>query len=249
MALLQAGLALASALTGVELTPANSSTPNGFVDGALPGGGRLWTRQGMIVRAAGAIITAFSEPGIDEANGGVLVSLAGGAVGGSTVAQGDPQADATKGWPVRIFNATGALLGRLAAAGSLPVALSTEDAAKVPSLGTAVMTGSTPVTIATNDTQTLALLAQLVLAVAALGKIVPSGSQTPITPSDSDPVNATCSQGLLVTSIGGGATLVTRGATTTGTSVTQTVVAGQFVPGAFSRVMVATTCTVIGYAP
>ncbi len=219
MALLQATLALASALTGVELTPQNSTTPNGLVDGALPGGGRFWMRQGMIVRAAGAIITAFSEPGIDEANGGVLVSLAGGAVGGSTVAQGDPQADATKGWPVRIFGAAGALLGRLAAAGSLPVVFSNED------------------------------LAALVAVTTALNKIAPSGSQTVITPDDSTSVVAIASQGLLVISIGGGASLVTRGATTTGTSVTQTVVAGQFVPGAFSRVMAATTCTVLGYAP
>lgn len=42
--------------------------------------------------------------------------------------------------------------GRAAAASSRPVVLSTEDAAKVPSLGQAAMAASTPVTIASNQT-------------------------------------------------------------------------------------------------
>jgi len=66
----------------------------------------------------------------------INVTLVGGAVGGQAVAQGDPNADATKGWPVRIFNASGALIGRLAAAASLPVALSNEDQAALDGVAT-----------------------------------------------------------------------------------------------------------------
>jgi hypothetical protein len=109
-----------------------------------------------------------------------------------------------------------AALGRLAAASSMSVALSTEDKAC----------------------------------------LAPPGSHTAITPSDSTDLTTAgagstpvASIGLLVTSVSGGSSLAVRGTTTSSTTVTIPVVAGQYVYGSFSRVMAATTCTVVGLAP
>lgn len=74
----------------------------------------------------------------------------------------------------------------------------------------------------------------------------PPGSHTEITPSDATDITAIASIGLLCTVAG---SLSVRGATTTGTTVTFDVVAGQYIYGAFSRVMGATTATVVGLAP
>ncbi len=85
--------------------------------------------------------------------------------------------------------------------------------------------------------------------VALLTALLPPGSHTPVTPSDSTDVTAIATIGLRVTSIGGGASLTVRGKTTSSTSVTIPVVAGQYVYGQFSRVMAATTATVVALAP
>lgn len=72
------------------------------------------------------------------------------------------------------------------------------------------------------------------------------GSLTPITPSDGTDVSTTASIGLWVTADGN---LTVRGVNTPSTNVTKSVVAGEYVWGHFSRVMAATTATVVGLAP
>lgn len=81
---------------------------------------------------------------------------------------------------------------------------------------------------------------------AAQPYLKPPGSHTPIVPSDATDTSAIASIGLLVTAAGD---LAVRGTTTTGTTVSYPVVAGQYVYGSFSRVMAATTATVVGLAP
>jgi|SRR5882672_12425919 len=247
---------MSSALRALGLTSADASTADGrdaalLVDGALARGGALWTRARTLVRASGAVATAFYELTIDPTNGGLNVNLAGGAVGGSTVAQGDPNADATKGWPVRLFNATGQLLGRLAAAASLPVALSTEDFAALGAVASQITAAAilakiiaAPATEAKQDTA----ITSLATIAAAQPYLKPPGSRTAITPSDGTDVTAVASIGLVVTSIAIGSTLATQ-CVNTHTTVTETVVAGQYIYGQFYRVMAATNCTVVGLAP
>ncbi len=83
----------------------------------------MW--QGFLVEILRAVFD-----GVNSLN----VTLVGGAVGGQTVAQGDPNANDAKGWKVRLFNSTSELLGRLGAAASIPVVLSTEDKADLASI-------------------------------------------------------------------------------------------------------------------
>lgn len=84
----------------------------------------------------------------------------------------------------------------------------------------------------------------------------PPGSHTPLTPSDSTDLataaeggGPAASIGFLVVSVSGGSVISYRGATTTSTTVTHDVVAGQYVYGNYSRLMAATTATVVGLAP
>lgn len=81
---------------------------------------------------------------------------------------------------------------------------------------------------------------------ALLAVLSPPGSHTAITPSDATDVTAIASLGLLCTVAGD---VAYRGTTTSSTTVTQAVVAGQYVWGSFSRVMAATTATMVGLAP
>jgi len=71
---------------------------------------------------------------------------------------------------------------------------------------------------------------------------VPTTS-TAITPSDATDTSTIAAKGLIV-SVGGSLAIRSVGAPST--TVTITVVAGQYVPIACSRVMAATTATVIG---
>ena len=86
----------------------------------------------------------------------------------------------------------------------------------------------------------------LSIAMASDSLMLPPGSHTAITPSDATDVTAIASIGLLCTVAG---TLAVRGVTTSSTPVSFPVVAGQYVYGQFSRVMAATTATVVGLAP
>ncbi len=79
-----------------------------------------------------------------------------------------------------------------------------------------------------------------------LASLLAPGSHTPITPSDSTDITAIASIGFQCTVDG---SLSYRGVTTSSTTVTQPVVAGQYIYGRFSRCMAATTATVIGLAP
>lgn len=81
---------------------------------------------------------------------------------------------------------------------------------------------------------------------ALLAVLSPPGSHTAITPSDATDVTAIASLGLQCTVAGN---VSYRGTTTSSTTVTQAVVAGQYVWGSFSRVMAATTATMVGLAP
>jgi len=284
MGLLSALRGLAAALTDADKTtpPSNTGSPSLLVDGATPQGGALWTRARMIVRAAGAIGTAFSEPGIDPTTGGLNVNIAGGSGSIGTVNQGTKTATDSNAWPVRLYNASAALLGVQAAAASLPVTLSTENVALFPaslgakaaaasfavtmstenaalypaSLGTKAAASSFAVTLSTENTATLAAVAtatkqdtgntSLATIADAQPYLRPPGSFSDITPNDGTDITAEASIGLLCTVAGD---LAIRGATTTGTTVTFPVIAGQIIPGAFSRVMAATTATVKGLAP
>lgn len=129
-----------------------------------------------------------------------------------------------------------ASLGSKADAASLPVTQSTEDKAVL-----AAMSAKLPSAV---GPKTKALSLSIAMATDSL--MLPPGSHTAITPSDSTDVTALANIGLLCT-VGG--TLAVRGATTTGTTVSFPVVAGQYVFGQFSRVMAATTATVFGLAP
>lgn len=73
--------------------------------------------------------TQTKAPTYVDANGNLMVTLGGTGASAGAASQGTKTADATNAWPVRLYNATAALLGRTAAAGSLPVVLSTEDLA------------------------------------------------------------------------------------------------------------------------
>lgn len=84
------------------------------------------------------------------------------------------------------------------------------------------------------------------VAMASDSLMLPPGSHTAITPSDSTDVTAIASVGLLCTVAG---TLAVRGLTTASTTVSFPCVAGQYVYGQLSRVMAATTGTYIGLAP
>jgi hypothetical protein len=71
-------------------------------------------------------------------------------------------------------------------------------------------------------------------------------THTAITPSDATDLTAIAPLGVIV-SVAGSLAYRLAGAPTT--TVTLTVVAGQYVPGRFTRVMAATTATVVGVAP
>lgn len=89
-------------------------------------------------------------------DGAVNVNLTGSSGSIGTVNQGTKTADATNAWPVRLYNAAGALLGVQAAAASLPVTLSTENVALYPaSLGTKAATSSFAVTLSTENSASL----------------------------------------------------------------------------------------------
>jgi len=88
-------------------------------------------------------IEAFVRAAL-ASDGSFNVTLVGGATGGSTVAQGDPQSDATKPWLVKLqLGNTAITIGRQAAADSVPVVLSDEDKTALDGIGTATAAGAT----------------------------------------------------------------------------------------------------------
>lgn len=169
-------MSLLSALWGLaaDLTSADSSTqttetgaPSLLVDTAKKGAGALWTRGRVLVRAAGAVATAFSELSLDPTNGGLNVSVAGGAAAGSTANQGTKTSDDTNAWKVRLYNASAALIGRATAAASLPVALSNEDVTTLGTLATAANQTTGNTSLGTLITSVAAILTAVGLTPAA----------------------------------------------------------------------------------
>ena len=116
---------------------------------------------------------------------------------------------------------------RLGANDGLVVELATGSAAPLP-----------------DDAATQTTRAAVLAAIASLAALVTTpGTPTQITASDATDTSAITAKGLLVEVAGD---LAIRGTGAPSTTVTITVVAGQYVPVQCSRVMAATTATVVG---
>ena len=150
----------------------------GAADDALVAAGAVGTVSSKLRRLTTDLATVAGYTGAMGATTDTPVAYAGAeedATGRSGISLWKRIANALKAVAASVANIPA--LGAAAAAASVPVALSTEDAAKVPSLGVAAGAASVPVALSNEDAAKVPALGQA-LAAASVPAVLPAAQVT-----------------------------------------------------------------------